>query len=240
MTNDDEKFFAWLDGELSGVEAAAMEARVAADPELQRIAEQHRAMQARLRTVFDAVEQAPVPQSLRDAMRSKQRSKPIDFAAWRERLRMPNAFGPAPQWAALAATLVIGVLVGTLVGGGTSGSPVELRGNEMVAASYLDDALDTQLASAPTQDGVRIGLTFRDSAGRICRSFTAAGSSGLACRDDSDWQVQGLFGAPEEQSGDYRMAAGTDPNLAALIDSSIRGEPFDAAQEKAARENRWR
>jgi hypothetical protein len=36
------------------------------------------------------------------------------------------------------------------------------------------------------------------------------------------------------------MAAGMDPNLAALIDSTIAGEPFDAAQEKSARNKGWR
>jgi hypothetical protein len=36
------------------------------------------------------------------------------------------------------------------------------------------------------------------------------------------------------------MAAGMDPNLAALVDSSMAGEPFDAAQEKAARDKGWR
>ena len=34
MTEVDDKFFAWLDGELSGDEAAEMEARVATSPEL--------------------------------------------------------------------------------------------------------------------------------------------------------------------------------------------------------------
>jgi hypothetical protein len=36
------------------------------------------------------------------------------------------------------------------------------------------------------------------------------------------------------------MAAGMDPNLAALVDSTMTGEPFDAAQEKAALEKDWR
>jgi hypothetical protein len=31
-----------------------------------------------------------------------------------------------------------------------------------------------------------------------------------------------------------------DPGLAALVDSTMSGEPFDAEQEKAAREHRWR
>ncbi len=36
------------------------------------------------------------------------------------------------------------------------------------------------------------------------------------------------------------MAAGQHPQLAALIDESIAGEPFDAEQEKAALESGWR
>jgi hypothetical protein len=87
---------------------------------------------------------------------------------------------------------------------------------------------------------VRIGLTFRDQSGAICRTFTGEQSSGLTCRDGSDWRLRGLFAAPEGQAGDYRMAAGTDPNLAALIDSTIAGEPFDAAQEQAAKARGWR
>jgi hypothetical protein len=31
-----------------------------------------------------------------------------------------------------------------------------------------------------------------------------------------------------------------DPTLAALVDSTIAGEPFDAAQERAARDKNWR
>ena len=45
---------------------------------------------------------------------------------------------------------------------------------------------------------------------------------------------------PEGQSGHYRMAAGMDPNLAALVGSTMTGEPLDAAQEKAARDRGWR
>jgi hypothetical protein len=35
------------------------------------------------------------------------------------------------------------------------------------------------------------------------------------------------------------MAAGMDPSLAALVDSTIAGEPFDAATEKAAKDKGW-
>src|SRR5437764_12541682 len=102
MIEVDDKFFAWLDCELSGDEAAAMEARVAGDPELQRLAEQHRAMQARLKGAFDTVAQAPVPEQLRLAARPS--AEVIDFGAAKRARLMPSL----PQWAAMAATLAIG------------------------------------------------------------------------------------------------------------------------------------
>jgi hypothetical protein len=229
---EDEKFFAWLDGELAPAEAAEMEAKAAADPQLQLLAEQHRVLGAQLRGAFDPIAAAPVPEHLGAAARPP--AKVIDFAAAKRARSMPSL----PQWAAMAATLALGILVGTMVpqrGGG----PVELQGGKIYAAAALDNALDTQLASAPAGD-VRIGMTFRDEAGEICRSFTGGAASGLACREGGRWKLKGLFAAPEGQRSDYRMAAGMDPNLAALVDSTMAGEPFDAAQENAALKRGWR
>jgi hypothetical protein len=227
---DDQKFFAWLDGELSDAEAAEMEAKVAADPKLKQLAEKHRALGARLRGAFDPIAAAPVPEQVQAALSAGV----IDFAEAKRRRAMPAL----PRWTALAATLAVGIVAGTLIPHGSQ-APVEVQGGRLYAASALDSALDTQLASAPSGD-VRIGLTFRDQAGNICRSFTQRGSSGLACRADGRWQVHGLFAAPEGQGSDYRMAAGMDPNLAALVDSSMAGEPFDAAQERAAKDKDWK
>jgi hypothetical protein len=230
---EEEKFFAWLDGELSGAEAAEVEARVAADPQLAQLAQEHRAMRARLGGAFDSLLEAPVPERLRVAVREPE---VIDFAAARRSREARRS--AVPQWAAMAATLAVGIFVGTMVRP-EGVTPVEVQGGRMVAAAALDHALDTQLASAP--DGpVRVGVTFRDQSGAVCRSFTDPSASGLACRNGDRWQVRGLFAAPEGQAADYRMAAGMDPNLAALIDSTIAGEPLDAAQEKAAREKGWR
>ncbi len=144
-----------------------------------------------------------------------------------------------PQWAAMAATLVLGVLIGDMVGDG-SGAPVQNRDGLLVAAASLDRELDEQLASVGARDGIRVGLTFRDRQGSVCRSFNDGAASGLACRDRGDWRIRGLFQGAEGQSADYRMAAGEDPRLAALIDETIAGEPFDASAEKAALERGWR
>jgi anti-sigma factor RsiW len=231
--DEDEKFFAWLDGELTADEAAEVEAKVAADPQLQRLADQHRAFGARLKGAFDPVAEAPVPERLQAALRSS--AEVIDFGA-AKRARTPHAL---PQWAAMAATLAVGIFAGTMIPHRGGGAPVEVQGGQLYAAASLDRALNTQLASAPAGD-VRVGMTFRAQAGEICRTFTQRAASGLACRAGGRWKLKGLFGAPEGQGSDYRMAAGMDPNLAALVDLTITGEPFDAAKEHAAKERGWK
>lgn len=236
MVNE-ETFFAWLDGELSAEEAARVEAEVAADPELARLAGEHRAMRSRLSHAFDTIAEAPVPEELVAATR-KPDAQIIDFSAVKQK-RKAQGWNSLPQWAAMAATLALGIFVGTQVPT-PSHAPVEVQDGRIYAASALDEALDTELAGAPSKSPVRIGMTFRDEAGEICRSFTQSAASGLACRNGDRWQVRGLFAAPEGQGGTYRMAAGMDPNLAALVDSTMAGEPFDAVQEKAARKTDWR
>lgn len=235
--NCDDAFFAWLDGELSGAEAAEMEARVAADPELARLAEQHRALQAKLKSAFNPVAEAPVPKHLIHAIGGP--AQVIDFAAAKKAREPKLIWRPAGQWAAMAATLVLGVFIGTMAPSHQN-APVTVEGGALYASAGLDQALNGELASAPNAGPVRIGLTFRDQSGAICRTFTQAKDAGLACRSGDRWQLRGLFPAPEGQSDTYRMAAGMDPNLATLVSSSIVGEPLDAAQERAAMQKDWK
>jgi hypothetical protein len=225
---DEELFYAWLDGELQGEEAARLAARVEADPALKAKADRHRKLTAGLRGAFEPVmNEAGPPPSFGSA-------EVIDFEAKRAVRRV--AFG-VPQWAAMAATLAIGIVAGQFVGD-RSAAPVESHDGMLVAAGSLDHALDAQLASADSNNSVRVGLTFRDRNGSICRSFSGGAGSGLACRKGGDWNIEGLFGSAAQ--GDYRMAAGEDPRLAALIDKRITGEAFDATAEKAALDRGWR
>jgi hypothetical protein len=227
---DEELFYAWLDGELQGAEAAKVAARVEADPFLKAKAEQHRALVAGLRGAFDPIIAQAVPLPRFGSV------EVVDFGAKRAARRV--AFG-LPQWAAMAATLAIGIVTGQFVAD-RSASPVENRDGVLVAAASLDRALDVQLASAGSGGPVRVGQTFRDRHGDICRSFNEGSASGLACREGEDWRIEGLFGASASKQGEYRMAAGEDPRLAALIDERIAGEPFDASAEELARDRSWR
>ena len=148
----DDVFFAWLDGELGSDEAARVAAEVQADPKLAARAEQHRALRQRLGRAFDGVADAPIPDHLLAATR---RSEPevVDLASAR-RSREGRTWAPLPQWAAIAATLAVGIFVGTMVPE-RSEAPVAVEGGKIYAAAALDSALTAQLASAPAGD-VRI------------------------------------------------------------------------------------
>lgn len=233
MMMDDEKFFAWLDGELDPADAAEVGAIVAADPALSARASAHNAMQSRLAAAFAPVADAPVPDSLRGPARPT--ADVVDLASVRDRRR--HRLSGVVQWGAMAATLAVGLFAGTMIGG--LPQPSAPTGT-VAASSPLGHALDTQLAGDPVQAGIRIGLSFRDRSGAYCRTFTDPSSQGLACTQDGRWLVRALFPSGEGQAGDIRMAAGPDPAVAAVVDRVIDGDAFDAAQEKAARDAGWR
>jgi hypothetical protein len=241
---EEEKFFAWLDGELPADEAARVEAEVAADPRLSRLADEHRAVATGLRSAFGSVEAQQVPEQLRRSIESERGQKVVSLAdarASREVRRAPSLW---VQMGALAATLAVGIVTGNMLSSGflPSGSsdPIQTEAGRLVASADLENALYARLASAPAEEGPRIGLTFRDKTGAICRTFEDRAASGLACREGGDWRIRSVFQGPGGQATDYRMAGGPNPQLLEEVDAIIDGEPFDAAQEKAAAEKGWR
>ena len=139
---DDARFFAWLDGELDPAEAAEVEALVARDPELQRLADDHRAMQASLRNAFDPLLQQPVPL----AAGGTSQADVIDFEralAKRRAQRPPSLW---KQAAALAATLALGIFAGNALSVGGSSGPVEVEAGRLVGPGRGDQCQEDQRA----------------------------------------------------------------------------------------------
>ena len=241
---EDDKFFAWLDGELPADEAAQVEAEVADDPRLLRLAKQHRAMATGLRNAFATVEAQQVPERLRRSVETDRGERVVNLADARASREMRRAPSLWVQMGALAATLALGVVTGNMLSigflPGGSSDPIQTEAGRLVASADLENALYAQLASAPVEAGPRIGLTFRDKTGAICRTFEDRAASGLACRKSGDWRIRSVFQGAEGQPTDYRMAGGPNPQLLEEVDAIIDGEPFDAAQEKAAAEKGWR
>ncbi len=232
---DEEAIFAYIDGELEGDERARVEALINADPAKQAMVADHRALAARLQSAFAKVAEAPVPPALADAVWAG--SGVVSLADARSRRDGRRWHWNVSQWAAMAATLVIGLLGGAIVSGGGSG-PVAERGGRLVASGSLEHALSTQLASTQgSKAPVRIGLTFRNHSRAVCRSFVAEAVEGVACREKDLWLVRGMLAREAQTSGDYRMAAGA--GSLELVDGIIAGEPMDEAQERAALANGW-
>jgi hypothetical protein len=249
MTFSDDILMAYADGELEEPQRSAVEAAVRADPALAAIVDRHRALRAQVFDAFAGVLDEPVPARL-DALGANK----VLFldAARNARARATAVAEPPaaaarpvwPRWGALAATLVVGVLAGSLWFDGTGGDGGFFSadaGGRMVARGQLAGALSRQLASDPAPSSpVRIGVSFATRDGGYCRSFKVGASAGLACRDGEAWRIP-VLSEQATASGEYRQAASAAPEAVLdAIDERIAGTTMDAAAERAARERGWK
>lgn len=129
MTGYDDKLSAFLDGELSGAEAAEIEAALARDPDLQAALEALMAADALAREDFARIAAEPVPQSLAAAIRDAEVGQPAN---------VPRAPSVLAGWVAVAAAAVLLAIGGA--GGYLLGSS---RGEQVAAApGWLADIAD--------------------------------------------------------------------------------------------------
>lgn len=241
MTFDDEIVMAYVDGELEPQTRAELEAAMAGDPRLAQRVEVQRALRARLQRACAPLLDEPVPERLLSAARGGR--APATLLPLR-RARQPVRSWSWPQWSAIAASLVVGSLLGPLLLRSLAG-PVTTRDGRLLAAGALAQALSQQLASTqPPDAAVRIGVSFRSRDGSYCRSFLLRAPSplaGVACREPDAWRMQVLTAAaPGVAPGEYRPAATAMPAaVTQAVDALIAGEPLDAAAEAAARSRAW-
>jgi hypothetical protein len=154
-----------------------------------------------------------------------------------------------PEWGAIAASVLIGVVAGRFADGDVE-MPVDMPfasapNGALVARGPLATALSAQLASSvPGAAQVRVGISFVARSGPYCRSFVMTRPSqlaGLACRESGQWQVQLVTPAGhDEATGGYRAAGAALPAaLLRAIDERIAGTPLDAAAEAEAARRDW-
>ena len=225
MTFDDSVLMAYVDGELGPIERARIERSMIADPALADRVVAITAFGDRMRAAFVPIVQAPVPGRLAAMLADNV----VPIAPARTR----------PQWQAglaLAASLVLGVVLGTQLAG-TAQQPIVVRNGTLVAAGPIAHALDTQLAAA--QGDVGIVVSFRSAAG-YCRLFASAAVDGLACRDGDDWRIRQTLPGRGRAGADYRTAGSADGALMATAQNMMEGAPLDAAGERRARATGWR
>jgi len=227
----DETILAYVDGELGPAEAAALEAEIARDPGLARRIADHRALREAAAGAFAGVLAEPVPDRLLAAAMAEPAVVRADFGRSR-RLAVP-------AWAAMAASLAIGVMLGQGVQM-LNHSPLSVGDRGLEARGELAGALDHNLAADP--GAVRLGVSFRDAERSYCRSFFIERDAlaGVACREDGRWAVRMTAEAKPGEAGGYRMAASAmPPPVLSAIDTMMVGEPLDRTGEEAARAADW-
>lgn len=216
------RVLAYVDNELSPRDAAAFEAELARDPALAKEVERHRALTAAVGRAYAPVLDEAVPPRL--TMVANAANDP-GRGWWR-------------SWGAVAASLVVGVIIGRMA---LPTSDVVQGPGGLVARGALARGLTTQLAA--DTGPIQVGLTFKDSAGRWCRTFesTPARMAGVACRDDRRWRVELATAVGVSQTPTYRTAASQmSPAILAVVDGLRAGDPLDAEAERRARDGQWR
>ncbi|OHC43953.1 MAG: hypothetical protein A2211_15685 [Rhodanobacter sp. RIFOXYA1_FULL_67_6] len=249
---DDDTLQAYVDGELDAASAARIDAALAHDAVLARRAQQALDLRAQVRAAFDPVLDEPVPARLsallqppsaQTAIPAVPQVMPAGGRGTGTTRRRATRRWLVPG-AALAASVAL--LAVALWWWQPGGDLVRMQGGQSFAAGDLTRALDETLASEPKANApVAIGLSFRSTDGRICRTFvlrSPPARAGLACRSDAGWALPVLSAvATPEGGGELRQAASAlPPAVQAAVDARLRGNVFDARQERAARDAGWR
>lgn len=242
MQFPDETLMAYADGEVDADTRRRIEAAMVLDPTLAERIEKHRALRADLGAAFGGVLDEPVPEHLLKTANASPATV-TDLAAARAS-KSRNESSPSrrwPLWTALAASLLIGLFAGRLsLRPATESSMFASDANGIVAAGKLSAALDEQLSGPQESGDVGVHLSFRSEDGSYCRTFTAGGTTGFACRDGGQWRVQLVSGAKPNAAGEYRMAGSELPLvILGAIDDVMEGNALDQDQERAARARGW-
>jgi hypothetical protein len=236
----DAQIHAYVDGELDAPTAARIEADSHADVALAaRIASQ-RELGTLLRGAFDPVLAEPIPQRLRDALAQPAASAGVTPIGAARGTSPPRARWSRREWGAIAATLMLGILVGAVAWRTPGGLQLDSENGRLVARGKLDSALSTQLPGTGS-GATRIGLSFRAGDGAWCRSFSLRDAgAGLACRRQGRWEVQLIDGASPAPGADYRQAASSlSPALLNAITALGGGDALTPEEEQQQLRAGW-
>lgn len=236
MTLSREELAAFADGELDPARAAEVAIKVAADPDLARQVDEHRALKQMLSSHFAPIAAEQVPDRLSALLNSGEGKGQgggavIDLGA----VRAERSSRRLPRWSWLAGPALAASLALLLL------SPPHSGSNKAYADAQLAAALDTQLSSEPrTADRPQILLSFTRSGGEFCRAWTARAGSGIACRDEKGWRIERTGPGTASDDTAYRQAGTSLEEMMAAAQDMAGEGALDPAQEAAARQRGWR
>lgn len=269
MNIDDDTLIAYLDGELPAEGFAAVEAALAADPDLARRLDRLAACDQRVRRSYQALLEEPVPPALIEAIlaapdpRRHPASTPVatptraPSGGWWQQLQ-----AVADRWFGGRSGLALASLASVAMGAWlivSRPAPADgdwaLRAGEPVTERSLLVALETAPSGREVEAAGRqyqVLASFERLDGGVCREFNVSGNAGdaadhlgVACRQSTGgWELAVV--ATEERPADpahggYRTASERQFEVVdAWRLAQTRGEPLTAEQERALIERGWR
>lgn len=253
MQFSDETLMAYADGEVDADLRRQIEAAMALDPSIAERIAKHRNLQVDLGAAFNGVLDEPIPDRLLGAANASPVESPAESKsatvtdlnaarAAKQRGTNPRRRWAWPEWGAIAASLIIGILAGRSALQPSQSDLFATVENGIVARGELSAALTDRVGGSPEDAAVRVGLSFQDKRGQYCRTFTTTSAAGFACREADAWKVHALSeSSANPQAGEYRRA-GTElpPAILTAVEGSMAGEALDREQEQAARARDWK
>ncbi len=251
MSFSDEILMAFADGELDEATRRQVELAMRRDPAIAEKVRRHKALRSDVFDAFSSTMDEEIPQRLHAAARSGKvvhldSVRPVKVAPPPPQQPAPKPRWSWPEWGALAATLVMGVLAGSLgmksLDDASTLAAIELDKGTLKAEGKLAAALNQQLASASPDAGVmKVGVSFVGKDGNFCRSFSMPQLAGLACREGDAWTIPVMVNSDPTGAGQYRQAGSAmPPAVLAAIDERIAGAALDADGEKLAVQKGWK
>lgn len=239
---------AYADGELDAQTRLAVEAEMAVDPQIAQEIARHRELQTNLGSAFGGVLRETVPERLLATARTApagESSKVTEIArAKAAREDAAKRRWSWPEWSAIAASLLIGVIVARATWTTGAEDSIVAENGRMIASGALASALTHQPGGAH-DTAVQIGISFRAKSGEYCRTFAvreADALAGFACREAQNWRVHALAQSePGGSSAQYRMAGtAVPPIIVQAVEDAMAGDALDAAGEAAALQRGWK
>ncbi len=251
MNISEETLMAFADGELDEQGRFEVELAMRHDWKVAEKVRSHMALRSTVFKAYASTLKEAVPQRLQVAASKSAKVVQLDSVRQLRTPPPPVAAPPKrriswPEWGALAATLVLGVLVGGAgirsLGPAEQFAAVDGRSGALAAHGKLAQALSQQLSSdTAARSGVLVGVSFLDQDGNYCRSFKLSKTAGLACQSGGEWRIPVMSDTAAGAATPYRQAGAAMPQaVLEAIDARISGKTLDAAAEKAAMQRGWK
>jgi hypothetical protein len=238
MTDRDYELLSqYLDGELDAGAAAALEQRLAEEPDLADLLARLRRLDADIAASVCASATDSVPEHVAALLRDDGKVVPLRRPLRRTLHRA--------AWPAALAASVVAALALLLVPGEDGQQP--LTGSDALLASALESEPSRAEGWVTLTDGRALQpvLTFPDRDGNWCREFLLRDDDqdwrGVACREAGRWETQVVaretFLAAEEA---YRPAgAGDNDKVAGFITRNAADIALGASEEQALIASDW-